>query len=343
MSLIFIGDIMGHDSQIKAAYYNDTKSYNYDEVFSKVAPIIKKADFAIANLEVTLAGKPYTGYPQFCSPDELASACKKSGIDVLVTANNHSCDKGLKGVVRTIDVLDDLELKHTGTFKDITERNKRNLITLEKDGIKIGLLNYTYGTNYIPTPLPTQVNRIDKQVMAKDIKNAKSKSLDKLIVMIHWGKEYQHYPSTKQKETANFLFSQGVDYIVGAHPHVLQPMTHIEKTPNTKEKFIAYSLGNFVSNQRTRGRDGAAMLHLALSKQDNEVKIEKASYILTWVNKPIINGVTRFEILPCSLIEKKNFENISSIMKVRAKTFIKDSRALLEKENLNVTEQIIKY
>ena len=108
LTFIFIGDIMGHEPQIQSAFDTENEKYNYEGVFKRVSHIIKNADFAIANLEVTLAGKPYTGYPKFSSPDALAAACKNNGIDVLVTANNHSCDKGKKGILRTIKVLDSL-------------------------------------------------------------------------------------------------------------------------------------------------------------------------------------------------------------------------------------------
>ena len=98
MSLIFLGDIMGHGGQIEAAHDLGKETYNYDLVFAELRKIIEKPDFAIANLEVTLAGEPVSGYPQFSSPDALAKACKNSGIDVLVTANNHTCDRGGKGI-----------------------------------------------------------------------------------------------------------------------------------------------------------------------------------------------------------------------------------------------------
>ena len=110
LTIIFMGDIMGHESQIQSAFDSKSKSYNYDSIFKKVSPIIKSTDFAIANLEVTLAGEPYTGYPQFSSPDELAHACKQNGIDILVTANNHSWDRGKQGILRTIKVLDSLKI-----------------------------------------------------------------------------------------------------------------------------------------------------------------------------------------------------------------------------------------
>ena len=147
ISFLFMGDIMGHRPQIRSAWQEETKKYDYEEVFSPLEDIIWSSDFAIANLEVTLAGGPYTGYPQFSSPDELAVACKNSGMDVLVTANNHSCDRKNKGIIRTVNVLDSLNILHTGTFKDLGERESKNLLILSKDGIKVGVLNYTYGTN----------------------------------------------------------------------------------------------------------------------------------------------------------------------------------------------------
>ena len=338
LSLIFMGDIMGHDPQIESAFNPEKGTYNYEGVFRKVSHIIKAADFAIANLEVTLAGKPYAGYPQFSSPDALAVACKKNGIDVLVTANNHSCDRAKKGLLRTIHVLDSLEIPHTGTFKDSTERNNKNLLILDKNNIRVGLLNYTYGTNGLPTPKPTMVNRIDTLTMLSDIKKSQADSLDKLIVMIHWGPEYQSQPSKKQVEIAEVLFRNGVDIIVGSHPHVLQKMEYTQAKEDDNEHFIAYSLGNFVSNQRTRKRDGGAMLKLTLRKENEDVKISNSGYYLTWVSRPNINDKTMYEIVPCADFESNDFYDLDIGSKEKMKVFISDSRALFEKENNAVLE-----
>jgi poly-gamma-glutamate synthesis protein (capsule biosynthesis protein) len=338
LSLIFIGDIMGHDPQIQSAFNPENGKYNYESVFRKVSHIIKAADFAIANLEVTLGGEPYAGYPQFSSPDALAVACKKSGIDVLVTANNHSCDRAKKGLLRTIHVLDSLKIPHTGTFKDSTERNSNNLLVLDKNNIRVGLLNYTYGTNGLPTPRPTMVNRIDTLTMLADIRKSKTDSLDKLIVMIHWGPEYQSQPSKKQVEIAEVLFRNGVDIIVGSHPHVLQKMEYFPATEVNHEHFIAYSLGNFVSNQRTRKRDGGAMLKLTLRKNKEDVQISNSGYYLTWVSRPVIDDKTMYEIIPCSQFEAHGFYDLDSGSKEKMKVFMADSRALLEKENVAVFE-----
>lgn len=338
LSIIFMGDIMGHDPQIQSAFNSKTSTYNYDEVFSKVSPIIKEANFSIANLEVTLGGKPYAGYPRFSSPDELAVACQNSGIDVLVTANNHSCDRGKKGILRTIEVLDSLGIYHTGTFKNATDREKNNLLILSKNNIKVGLLNYTYGTNGLSIPKPTVVNLIDTLAILRDIKKSKEVFMDKLIVMIHWGKEYTSHPSQSQVKLAEFLFKNGVDIIIGSHPHVLQKMEYRPKTEKEDEHLVAYSLGNFVSNQRTRKRDGGAMLKLTLTKKNNDTDISNVGFYLTWVNKSMINGKRRFEIIPCSAFESNDFYGLDLASKEKMKLFISDSRTLLEKENVAVRE-----
>lgn len=338
VSFIFMGDIMGHQSQINAAYDSATNSYNYNNVFKKVSPLIKSVDYAIANLEVTLAGRPYKGYPQFSSPDELAIACKNNGIDILTTANNHSCDRGKKGIIRTIKVLDSLGIKHTGTFNDSIDRVKNNLLILNKNNIKVGILNYTYGTNGIPAPNPTIVNRIKFPLMLSDIQKSKSENLDKLIVVIHWGLEYQSIPNKEQTNIAQFLFNHGVDIIIGSHPHVLQRMEYNPECKNSKENLIVYSLGNFVSNQRTTKRDGGAMLKLTLKKQNNKVKIHDYGYYLTWVHKPVINNKVNFEIIPCYEYESNNYKGINTKSKNKMKIFVSQSRELFKKENKLIKE-----
>ena len=297
MSLLFLGDIMGHGPQIKSAWNDSLKKYDYNKVFEPVEDIISSVDFAVANLEVTLAGPPFDGYPQFSSPDELAEACKNNGIDVLVTANNHSCDRGSMGIVRTNRVLDSLEILHTGTFSNQQNRDSLNLLVLEKENIRIGLLNYTYGTNGIPFHAPTYVNLLDSSLIKKDLKFARTKNLDKLIVFVHWGAEYQDQPNLYQKNFNQFFKRQGVDIVIGSHPHVVQPMHYIKN--NDKEFLTVYSLGNFVSNQRDFRKDGGVMFRCSIVKRD-KASISDKEYILTWVNKFYKNKKWHYEVLPCS-------------------------------------------
>lgn len=339
MSLLFIGDVMGHGPQIRSAYNPKTKSYTYDTVFYYMKNILSEPDFTIANLEVTLAGPVYKGYPQFSSPDALAEAGKNAGIDLFVTANNHCCDRRLHGLNRTIDVLDTLHILHTGTFKNKEARDTTNLIILEKDSIKVGILNYTYGTNGIPVPKPAVVNLIDTAVMHTDIDNAKKDSLDKLIIVLHFGTEYQSHPNTVQKKLVSFLFEKGVDIVIGSHPHVIQKMMYLPGNDSIKEHFVAYSLGNFVSNQRKTKTDGGVLAKIVLKKENGKTFIDTCNYILTWVyKKPRYSGIYDYFILPAAEYENKKsfFKNSADFEKM--KLYLKNSRTLLNKGNMNTEE-----
>ena len=336
LSLLFIGDVMGHGPQIKSAWVDSTESYDYNGVFAPLKKVMQNRDFAVANLEVTLAGPPFDGYPQFSSPDALAEGLRNNGVDVLVTANNHSCDRRLNGVVRTIEVLDSYNILHTGTFLNQEHRDSTNLLILKKGSFRIGLLNYTYGTNGLPTPAPTIVNRIDTALIASDIAMSKSDSLDKLIVFIHWGKEYQLHPSDEQINLGQFLFDKGVDIVIGSHPHVIQRMELHRDTVNFKDKFIAYSLGNFVSNQRDTYRDGGAMVEISLTKNGTTTTIDNAGYLLTWVHRPTINNKVFYEVLPCSLIEQNAFQDIQEAEKM--KIYMELAREHFDAENIGVKE-----
>lgn len=342
MSLLFIGDIMGHGPQIRSAYNYKTKTYNYDTVFYYLKDVMSEPDFTIANLEVTLAGPVYKGYPQFSSPDALAEAGKRAGIDVFVTANNHCVDRRLQGLERTIDVLDTLHVLHTGTFKNMEARDTTNLIILEKDSIKVGLLNYTYGTNGIAIPKPTIVNLLDTAIMHNDILLAKKDSaLDKLIIVLHFGKEYQSYPNKFQKNLVANLFSFGADIIIGSHPHVIQKMVYLpaNDSTNVKETFVAYSLGNFVSNQRKIKTDGGVMVRLVLKKEKGLTFIDKSNYILTWVyKKQRTSSLYDYFILPASEYEDKKSFFKSPAGFTKMKFYIKNSRSLLNKGNIDVKE-----
>ena len=335
MSLLFLGDIMGHGPQIKSAWNDSLKKYDYNKVFEPVEEIISSVDFAVANLEVTLAGPPFDGYPQFSSPDELAEACKNNGIDVLVTANNHSCDRGSMGILRTNRVLDSLEILHTGTFSNQQNRDSLNLLVLEKEGIRIGLLNYTYGTNGIPFHAPTYVNLLDSSLIKKDLKFARTKNLDKLIVFVHWGAEYQDQPNLYQKNFNQFFKRQGVDIVIGSHPHVVQPMHYIKN--NDKEFLTVYSLGNFVSNQRDFRKDGGVMFRCSIVKRD-KASISDKEYILTWVNKFYKNKKWHYEVLPCSnkTYGKEYFSRNEDYVKMQV--YSDHAKNLFADYNINILE-----
>ncbi|OEK09739.1 hypothetical protein A8C32_12545 [Flavivirga aquatica] len=342
LSLLFIGDFMGHMDQIKAAYNKETKTYEYDACFSKIKPILSDADVTLGNIEVTLGVKPYSGYPQFSSPASYAAAIKRAGVDVLTTANNHSCDKRKKGVERTIEILDSLQIGHTGTFINSEEKIKNPAYIIEKNDFKIAIINYTYGTNEIkPTP-PNVVNYLDKETIKADIEsvNATSKP-DEIIAFVHWGYQYKDLPNKAQKEMFAYFKSLGVNIVIGAHPHVLQPMEWQKADDNNPtESLVVYSLGNFVSHQRTFPRDGGAVFKLLLEK-DNEtkkVKIKDADYFLTWVHEPVVKGKKEYYVLPANKFSKdttyfKQTKDYDKMMR-----FVKHARTLLGEHNVNIDE-----
>jgi len=341
LSLLFVGDIMQHDSNIAAAFNPVTGKYDYSACFEYVTPILQSADLTIGNLELTLAGKPYKGYPQFSAPNELAYELKRAGFDVLVTANNHSVDRGKKGIERTIDVLDTLTMLHTGTFKDSVARVLTYPLLVEKNGFRLSLLNYTYATNGIPVPSPSIVNLIDTVQIKKDLEKARSQQSDAIIVFMHWGDEYQSLPNKEQKRLTNLCFREGAKLVIGSHPHVLQPMEWRKE----KDQLIAYSLGNFVSGQRPRFRDGGAMLWVDLQKVNKDsislTSIRHAKYELAWVQKSN-DAKKEFVMLPFRYFESDTSFIEDKLLRDAFDVFRKDARALYAKHNVNVSEKINK-
>ena len=334
-----MGDIMGHDEQIWSAENRETHTYNYDTVFTYVRPIISEAGIAIANFEVTLAGPPYKGYPQFSSPASLAVACRNAGIDYMVTANNHAADRGKTGIEGTINRLDSLGIHHTGTFLSQESKEALQPLMIRKDGLSVALLNYTYGTNGNAVPEPVIVNLLDKERVAEDIEKAKRMNPDLILLFLHWGTEYDTVPSPLQADLAAYFFSKGADLIIGSHPHVLQKMVWY-RDGNEMNKAVVYSLGNFISNQRKPKTDGGSMVKIDHEKEGNSWKISSAGFFLTWVYTPIVKYRKQFYILPCSEFEKRPEFFVNPADYLQMKQFIDDSRRLLYNQNLNIKEYI---
>jgi poly-gamma-glutamate capsule biosynthesis protein CapA/YwtB (metallophosphatase superfamily) len=308
VTIAAIGDIMVHGAQLRSAWDEGSQSYDFEPVFSQVKDLLSAADLTIGNLETTLPGKEelYSGYPQFGAPDALAAAIKEAGVDILNTANNHACDKGERGLVRTIKVLDGYGLLHVGTYQDKTAYETQPILLVERNHIKIAVLSYTYGTNGVAVPAGTYISLIDQQQMAEDIRLAKKQNPDFIICLLHWGTEYERYPSESQKVMIAFLFSEGVDVVLGSHPHVLQPFTLqtvTDKYGDTRRRLVIYSLGNFVSNQRDHYRDGGIILNFTLERysspdKDKMLNITDVHYTPTWVYVQHATFKNQFYILP---------------------------------------------
>lgn len=285
VSLLFAGDAMQHKSQIDAAKKGDG-NHDYSEYFKEIEAEIKSCDLSVVNLEVTLGGIPYSGYPMFSAPDEYAMSLKDAGFKILLTANNHSADKRRIGIERTIEVLDSLNILHTGTFKDSVERLTYYPLMLIEHGIRIAMLNYTYGTNGMPVHSPNIVNLIDTTQMKQDIADAKRLGAEIIIANMHWGDEYVLKQNKRQECIANFLIRNGVRIVVGNHPHVVQPVDIRRAKDNSIEAIIIYSLGNFISGMKKIDTRGGMLAKITISKEDGEtVVIDNFDYSLLWTHR----------------------------------------------------------
>ena len=256
--------MMQHKAQLDAARRPDG-TYDYSGCFTQVIPEIEAADIAVCNFETTLGGAPYSGYPQFCSPDAYALAVRDAGFDIFLTANNHCMDRRNRGLVRTLDVLDSLGIGHLGTYRNQAERDSLYPYMLERNGIRIALLNYTYDTNGIPVEPPCIVNYIDTTQIKADVIRARQLKADCIIACMHWGTEYRVQPDATQKRLEEWLYAHGVDHIIGGHPHVVQPVRTLpDYRGRASEHLTVWSLGNYISNMSAPRTDHglAVTLHL---------------------------------------------------------------------------------
>ena len=237
ISLFFIGDVMMHARQME---------YPTGPFLEGISNRMKSADITVANMEFTLAGKPYSGYPTFSAPDSYAYYIHNCGANVFLTANNHILDKGTSGLKRTIGIYHDMEqeglIKYTGVSSDSSDNAMRYPLMLNVKGIRIALVNFTYGTNVKTDKEWPKVNRMSKKDIASALKRAKERGADFIIALPHWGNEYELRHSTEQENMAKWLAANGVNVIIGTHPHVVQDSTLINNVP------VFYSIGNVVSN-----------------------------------------------------------------------------------------------
>ncbi len=287
LSFIFAGDIMGHGRQIKAAWDEDSQRHDFSHNYIYLKDIFDSIDIVAGNLEVPLVdAPPYRGYPLFRSPQILAENLKDAGFNLLLTANNHSNDAGHRAFLNTIDVIEELGIYQTGTFRNKTERDSLYPLLIEKNGFRIAILNYTYDTNGIPDTYPSITNTIDTAQIRKDYNRLQDSLPDLVIACMHWGNEYQLIESAVQRRQAAFLANLGVDLIIGSHPHVIQPIRWVHNNEGDSILCV-YSLGNLVSNQRFPNTDGGLLFEIHYRKNifTNEIVITDFFHHIVWVNR----------------------------------------------------------
>lgn len=335
LSFVVAGDMMQHALQFQTALRPDG-TYDYSECFSHVTPLISEADVAIANLETTFGGAPYSGYPGFSTPNSFATAIRDAGFDILLTANNHSADKRSKGLRQTLEVLDSLGIGHIGTYRDTAAWQREHPYLIEAKGFRVALLCWTYGTNGIRVPSPFVVNMLDTVQMARDIEQAKRMNVDAIIAFPHWGVEYELLPSARQVKLAEWMLREGVTHIVGGHPHVVQPIEVRKDTTTNERHLVAYSLGNYTSNITSVNCSGGIQLHFSLTRDSlGHCILGDTYYRLIWQDRPALSKHRQFEVLPMTYPDSL----MRQVEKSRRDDFVRNARQLFSQHNIGIEER----
>lgn len=287
ITIVMVGDILLH-TPVEEAAKDDAGNYNFDFIFEDTKKDIASADIAIVNQEVIIGGEELgvSGYPAFNAPTEIGDALVKAGFDVVCHGTNHALDKGKKGILNTLDYWEENHPEITILGINDSKEDQENITIIEQDGIKIALLNYTYGTNGISLPkgMPYAVDMLDKDKVISDLKYAEENA-DFTIVCPHWGTEYELGTDSSQKKWAKIFREYGADLVIGTHPHVIEPIEMMEdgKTGYSNnhgngDMLVYYSLGNFVNWTSGKGKGvanrmvgGMAQISIGLDKNGEVV------------------------------------------------------------------------
>ncbi|EHR50364.1 capsule synthesis protein PGA_cap [Saccharomonospora marina XMU15] len=287
LTVVATGDVLIHPALTEQAAREAGENagpddFDYGPLLEGVRPLVSKADLALCHLEVPLSpdGGPYSGYPQFSAPPELADALARVGYDGCSTASNHVLDQGEDGVVSTLDALDEAGLKHTGSAR--TEQESDTPLVMDVGGVRLGHVSYTFGFNGIPEPpdKPWLSNELDAEAIVAEARAAREAGAEVVIVSVHWGQEYVHEPTEEQRALARRLLDEeAIDVLVGHHAHVVQPIERIG------DKWVAYGLGNSVARHaepRGVSEEGIAV-RLRFTRVHGDWVVDGIEYIPTLV------------------------------------------------------------
>jgi len=307
-----VGDIMCHSTQYKFAEVTKD-SFDFKPVFWEIKKYLDNSDVVIGNLETVIEVDTlkYAGYPVFNTPKDFLEGLKFAGFDFLSTANNHAFDVRERGVKSTLNHIKNYNLKSVGTYLSNSDRDAVRIH--EQNGIKYALLSYTYGVNLykITEGKEYLVNFINEELIKNDIKNHKDAGAELVILFFHFGTEYETNANTNQKDIVQKSISFGADIILGAHPHTLQPIEYYKtENGNIDSGFVAYSLGNFISNQRWRYSDGGAILNFSVQKnyRDSSIKLTGVRYLPIWVYKGYTHLGPEYIVLPSEMALQESYK-----------------------------------
>ena len=301
LKMLSVGDNLIHDGIYQQAQKRaGGNGYDFSYCYARVKDTVSAADIATINQE-TIVAKSYapSGYPLFNSPQELGQTVVDTGFDVVSLANNHMLDKTSKGLAEAIDFWDASGLVRTGAYKNTEDLNRVEYI--EKNGLKIGLVGITQYTNGLSLPSDSPLKYIltsDEATIERKIKAAKAQC-DVVLVNVHWGSEYTTTPAQEQRNLAKKMADWGANVIIGHHPHVLQPVEWIE-TDDGARTLVAYSLGNFISQQNTAARVIGGMLHYDITKDFETDKVTVGNVRFETIVTHYVNGSHDVQIYPLS-------------------------------------------
>ena len=319
------GDILMHMPCVTPALQSDG-TYDFSTYFANFSAYVQAVDYAVANLETTLAGTAYkySGYPQFNCPDGIIPSLKSAGFDMMLTANNHTYDTLSTGFFRTQEIIAQYGMDHIGTKPDV---ETDSYLIKNINGIRVGMVCYTYETNESPDKIDlnggTDLKEDEEPLinvflkndvegftadLAEKVSDMRADGAEAIVLYIHWGEEYQTKQNSQQKAMAQAACDLGVDVIVGGHPHVIQPLDLLTSTTDSDHKTIClYSTGNAMSNQRlgnisyvktAHTEDGIFFSFTLVKYSDGTVRVEGVEVLPLWVNLHTSTGKTVYDILP---------------------------------------------
>lgn len=300
-TLVVSGDVLSHITNTEAARQADG-SYDFMPQLGELKDLLSAGDVTLVNLESIVAGKEfgYSGFPRFNAPVNLAQTIKKLGVDVVATANNHAVDKGIKGLNANLNNLEKIGLDATGTYRSQEEADQAYVRDI--NGIKVGFVASTYGTNNIPVPNDYAVNFNSHDQIRAEIAEARDQGAELIVYHIHWGREYTEYPSQKQMDTYRVLTEEGVDIIVGSHPHRLQPMEirEIEYEGRTKQQAVIWSTGNLWQGQ-VKNKDYinlGSIFRVDVRRRNGEIEVAGLDYDLIYNLRWKVDGKENYKVIP---------------------------------------------
>lgn len=285
LRMCFMGDVMMHYKQLRAARIpgvDTTKAaaYDFSSYFSHIRPHLDSSDISVANMEFPVGVAPYSGYPVFSAPESVVQEAIDAGVDLLLTANNHICDRGRRGLDSTYAIYSRLPVRFTGLWRDTLDEQLNNPAIIDANGFRVAFINFSYGYNGFAVPEPYVAGMMDSLQVKSAISRARDRGADYIVALPHWGQEYYLDASASQRRWRDNLYRWGVDMIVGTHPHVPQAVEY------SQGRITAFSLGNYISNMSIAyGQVGLLLEATLVRREDGSIETLPPDVTYLWCGR----------------------------------------------------------